>query len=183
MGAGPDPSARSGPGGAAFRRALGQFPTGVCVITARIPGGGDLGMTVSSFNSLSLDPPLVLFSIDRRALGLDQWRAAPGYGINVLAEGQRELSDRFARAGANKWAGIAFERGHAGAPRLPGVAACFECRPERQHDGGDHVLFLARVVALRVFPERRPLIFCKGNYNALKPQDAPAPACSLAIYY
>ena len=102
----------------AFRNALGQFPTGVCVVTARAPDGEDLGMTMSSFNSLSLDPPLVLFSIDRRSHRLDQWQEAKGYAINVLAESQRDVSGRFARPSCNKWAGIDFDRGEAGAPRF-----------------------------------------------------------------
>ena len=152
---------------AAFRAALGQFPTGVCVVTARAPNGEDLGMTMSSFNSLSLDPPMVLFSIDRRALSLAQWQVAPGYAINVLAENQQDLSNRFARPLSDKWSGLDFDRGHAGAPVLPGVAACFECRAECQHDGGDHILFLARVVAFHAVAERSPLIFCKGTYGVL----------------
>ena len=167
----------------AFRNALGQFPTGVCVVTAQAPDGEDLGMTMSSFNSLSLDPPLVLFSIDQRALSLPQWQAAKGYAINVLAEGQQNISGRFARAKSNKWAGIDFDRGHAGAPLLSGVSARFECRPHADHDGGDHVLFIAEVVRFRGFANRSPLIFCQGNYAALKPSDEPAPLWPLDIHY
>ena len=180
----PAPAAAPGPFDArAFRNALGQFPTGVCVVTARAPDGEDLGMTMSSFNSLSLDPPLVLFGIDRRSRGLDGWREAEGYAINVLSESQREVSGRFARPSSNKWAGVEFDRGHAGAPRLRGVNACFECRPFADHDGGDHVLFVAEVVRFRAFADRAPLIFCKGNYGALKPTDEPAPLWPLAIHY
>ena len=167
----------------AFRAALGQFPTGVCVVTARARDGTDLGMTMSSFNALSLDPPLVLFSIDRRARGLTLWRGARAYAVNVLAENQRDLSDRFARPGTNKWEGVDFARGIAGAPLLPGAAACFQCRPECQHDGGDHVLFLARVIAFRRAAERMPLIFCKGRYGNLDPGERHAPIWPLAIHY
>lgn len=167
----------------AFRNALGQFPTGVCVVTARAAGGEDLGMTISSFNSLSLDPPLILFSVDRRSRSLDQWQEVEGYAINVLAESQKAISGRFARPFGSKWTGIEFGRGHADAPLLRGVVACFECRPFAGHDGGDHVLFIARVVRFRTFANRSPLIFCKGNYGALKPGDEPAPLWPLAIHY
>src|ERR1700689_3752829 len=85
-----------------FRQALGQFPTGVCVVTC-IADGERLGMTISSFNSLSLDPPLVLFSIDRRAASLPLWEKADGYAVNVLSENQRDVSNRFARSNSNKW--------------------------------------------------------------------------------
>ena len=167
----------------AFRQTLGQFPTGVCIVTARAQDGDDLGMTISSFNSLSLNPPLVLFSIDRRAHSLLKWQKANGYAINILAESQRDLSGRFARPLSNKWAGINFDRGYADAPLFRGVAACFECCPHSDHDGGDHVLFVAKVVRFRMFADRSPLIFCKGNYGALKPSDEPAPLWPLAIHY
>lgn len=167
----------------AFRNALGQFPTGVCVVTARAADGEDLGMTISSFNSLSLDPPLVLFSIDRRSHGLDEWQAAEGYAINVLAESQKDVSGRFARPLGDKWTGIDFDRGHADAPLLRGAVACFECSPFAGHDGGDHVLFIVRVVRFRTFTNRSPLIFCKGSYGALKPTGEPAPLWPLAIHY
>jgi len=169
--------------GRALRNALGQFPTGVCVVTAQAPDGEDLGMTMSSFNSLSLDPPLVLFSVDRRASSLAQWQAVQGCAVNVLAESQKDLSGRFARPRSNKWAGIDFDRGYAGAPLLRGVVTRFECRPSARHDGGDHVLFIVEIVRLRVFTDRAPLLFCQGNYGALKPTDEPAPLWPLDIHY
>ena len=166
-----------------FRNALGQFPTGVCVVTARAMDGEDLGMTMSSFNSLSLDPPLVLFSVDRRSRSLHKWQDTKGYAINVLAESQKTISDRFARPLSNKWTGIDFDRGYADAPLLRGITACFECRPHAIHDGGDHVLFVAQVVRFWTIQDRSPLIFCKGNYGALKPTGEPAPLWPLAIHY
>lgn len=167
----------------AFRNALGQFPTGVCVVTAHAEDGEDLGMTMSSFNSLSLDPPLVLFSIDRRANSLPKWQAAGGYAINVLAESQKAVSNRFAQPLSNKWAGVDFDRGFADAPLLAGGAATFQCAPYAQHDAGDHVLFIAEVRKFRVHADRAPLIFCKGAYGALKPSDVAAPLWPLAIHY
>ena len=109
-----------------FRRALGHFPTGVCVVTSQVDGAR-VGMTVSSFNSLSLDPPLILFSIDGRTTGLSLWGKAKGYAVNMLAENQKDLSDRFAKSGSNKWEGTTYAEGLFGAPLLPGVAAVLEC--------------------------------------------------------
>jgi hypothetical protein len=102
-----------------FRRALGHFPTGVCVVTSQVERAR-VGMTVSSFNSLSLEPPLVLFSIDGKGAGLPLWERAEGYAVNVLAENQKDLSDRFAKSGTNKWEGTTYADGLFGAPVLPG---------------------------------------------------------------
>src|SRR5271169_7054766 len=93
----------------AFRQALGQFPTGVCVVTC-LADGERLGMTMNSFNSLSLDPPLVLFSVDRRAVSLPFWEKADGYAVNVLAENQKDVSTRFAKPHPKKWEGARFSR-------------------------------------------------------------------------
>ena len=91
--------------------------------------GQQLGMTMSSFNSLSLEPPLVLFSIDRRSTSLALWQQAAAYAVNVLSENQKDISNRFAKPLSNKWEGVRFEPGRAGAPVLPGVAAQFDCDP------------------------------------------------------
>ncbi len=154
-----------------LRKALGQFPTGVAVVTTRATDGEDLGMTVSSFNSLSLSPPLVLFSIDERAKSLAKWRATEGYAINILANHQHDLSDRFAQTLADKWTGVPFERGHAGVPILKETAACFVCRPYAQHESGDHVLFIAEIIHVAVNHEVKPLIFCQGCYGDLQPRE------------
>jgi flavin reductase (DIM6/NTAB) family NADH-FMN oxidoreductase RutF len=140
-------------------------------------------MTMSSFNSLSLDPPLVLFSIDRRAASLPQWQAAAGYAVHVLAESQEALSNRFARPRSNKWEGVPWTAGHAGAPLLAGAACVFECDPFAQHDGGDHVLFLARVIRFSAHPDRRPLVFHQGRYSTLHKTDHAAALWPLDIHY
>jgi len=174
-------------GAAGFRRCLGQFPTGVCIVTA--PGGGasaegaPVGMTMNSFNSLSLDPPLILFSVDRRARSLSAWEAAPAYAVHVLSQEQRELSQRFARPATNKWEGLAFRPGLAGAPILSGVAAVLECTPHARHDGGDHILFLARVERFRCDPDRKPLVFAAGRYCELGSAHEEAELWPLAIHY
>ncbi len=161
-----------------LRKALGQFPTGVAVVTTRSLDGEDLGMTVSSFNSLSLSPPLVLFSIDERARSLAKWRETKGYAINILANHQHSLSDRFAQALVDKWTGVPFERGHAQVPILKDTAACFTCRPYAQHESGDHVLFIAEILHVAVNQAATPLIFCQGCYGDLLPREQSKTAVS-----
>jgi flavin reductase (DIM6/NTAB) family NADH-FMN oxidoreductase RutF len=149
-----------------LRRALGCFATGVAVVTAQGQDGVPVGMTMSSFNSVSLDPPLVLFSVDRRALSLPAILNADGYGINVLGKDQQDVSTRFAQPSADKWSGIEHRPGFADAPLLAGAIARFECAPHAQHDGGDHVIVLARVLRFNAMAEA-PLIFFGGCYHGL----------------
>jgi flavin reductase (DIM6/NTAB) family NADH-FMN oxidoreductase RutF len=166
----------------AFRQALGHFPTGVCVVTSVVDGVA-LGMTVNSFNSLSLDPPLILFSIDGRAPSLPQWERARGFAVNVLAENQKDVSDRFARPRSRKWEGMSYSAGFLDSPVLPGVAAVLECAAWAQHEGGDHVLFIAEVKRFRTSPERSPLVFCKGRYAELHQTEFAASLWPLDIHY
>lgn len=149
-----------------FRRTLGAFATGICVVAAEDADGAPVGMTMSSFNAVSLDPPLVLFSVARTALSLPALRAARGYGISVLAAHQQDVSGRFARAQGEKWSGIGYLRGHVGAPLLAEAAAHLECVPHAIHDGGDHEIFIARVVAHHA-ETAEPLIFHAGRYRTL----------------
>ena len=152
----------------AFRDVLGTFPTGVCVLTARTLLGEDLGFTISSFNSLSLDPPLVLFSISRTAHSLPKWERCEGFAINVLTHKQAHLSTKFATALSDKWKDVQFDRGLDGAPILADVAASLQCRPFARHDGGDHLLFIARVVRFSTEPKHLPLVHCMGKYYELE---------------
>ena len=165
-----------------FRRALGHFPTGVCVVTSQVERAR-VGMTVSSFNSLSLEPPLVLFSIDGKGAGLPLWERAEGYAVNVLAENQKDLSDRFAKSGTNKWEGTTYADGLFGAPVLPGVAAVLECAARATHAGGDHVLFIAEVKLFWTSADRRPLVFSKGRYAKLHETEFAASIWPLDIHY
>ena len=121
-----------------FRDALGFFPTGVAVVTTITRDGTRLGTTVSSFNSVSLSPPLVLFSIARSANSFAAWGEAETYAINVLHEHQDQLSTRFARSLADKWEGIKPLDGQTGALLVPGALASFECENFARYDGGDH---------------------------------------------
>lgn len=155
-----------------FRDALGFFATGVAVITARV-GDDKLGTTVSSFNSVSLNPRLVLFSLARASLGLDKWKAASAFAISVLDEEQFSVSNRFAKAGSNKWSGLDICYAENGAPLPPGAIVHFECRPYACYDGGDHDIFVCEVDRYCVHhPRRQPLVFFSGKYRHLDRSDA-----------
>lgn len=158
----------------AFRDALGCFATGVTVATSVSPDGQLLGITANSFNSVSLDPPLVLFSIDRNAYSLDAFIAAGCFAINVLREDQRELSNNFARALADKWVGVHYELWQTGAPILTDALANFDCETHSTYDGGDHVIFVGRVIRMACAPSGKPLVYFRGGYSRLA--DPPAGA-------
>ncbi len=147
----------------ALRRALGQFATGVTVVTAHAANGEDLGITANSFNSVSLDPPLVLWSLSRKARSLPLFTAADHFAVNILAVDQTELSDRFARAMGPKYDGVQVERGAGQTPLLCGCAARFQCRQSFRHEGGDHVIFVGEVIAFECF-DREPLVYHAGRY-------------------
>jgi flavin reductase (DIM6/NTAB) family NADH-FMN oxidoreductase RutF/DNA-binding MarR family transcriptional regulator len=152
-----------------FRRCLGQFSTGVTVITGRA-GETLVGMTVNSFSSVSLDPPLILWSLDKKSSRFSSFQSAPHFAINVLAESQVALSRHFGHAMNEQFAGVEWERGKNGAPLLGGTAAVFECTREAQHEAGDHVIVVGRVTRSVLF-ERRVLLFSQGRYRI--PADHP----------
>lgn len=168
----------------AYRRSLGEFATGVAIITAEGPRGELIGMTMSSFNSVSVDPPLVLFSVDRRANSLGAMLEAEGYAVNVLARDQEHLSNKFARALSDKWSEVQKTVGHARAPLLTGALAHFECEPYAHHGGGDHIIFLVRVLRQAVRPgEHPPLVFFRGGYRDLVEEGRREPSWPLPIHY
>ena len=158
-----------------FRKALGLFPTGVAIVSARTAEGQLLGMTVSSFNSVSLDPPLVLFSVARTAASFEAWASMPKYGINVLARTQDELSTRFARSQSDKWAMVHPAYGRHDIPLVPGALAAFECERYAVHDGGDHAIFVGRVLGLHAVstPDAEPLVFYAGRYCGIRRSPTP----------
>lgn len=151
-----------------FRAALGHFATGITVVTARSRSGELLGMTANSFNSVSLDPPLVLFSMDRRTLSLPAFEEAGCFAINVLSESQTDMSRSFARTMGDKWQGIEFDCWETGSPILPNCLANFDCRTHAIHDGGDHRIFIGEVVRFTASTEGSPLLYFRGSYAALK---------------
>lgn len=151
-----------------FRDALGSFATGVTVMTAVARDGRPLGVTISSFNSVSLEPPLIVWSLSTRSPRLAAFRSARHYAVNVLAAGQQAISDRFAAAeGGDPFDAVATYPGFAGVPLLAGCSAWFECANDRQHPGGDHLLFLGRVLRFARGEASEPLIFHGGGYRRL----------------
>ena len=150
----------------AFRRALGQFATGVTIVTTVDEEGAPTGLTVSSFNSVSLEPPLILWCLDRNALSMPTFERAPFFAVHVLSQAQMELSNRFAKSGIDKFAGVDYEPGLGGVPLFSGCAARFQCATAHQYAGGDHVIFVGEVKVFET-AEQPPLIFHGGRYASL----------------
>jgi flavin reductase (DIM6/NTAB) family NADH-FMN oxidoreductase RutF len=151
----------------AFRAACGKFSTGVTIVTALGPDRSPHGMTVNSFTSVSLDPPLVLVCIDRKATILPKLESAEFIGINVLSEDQRDLSAQFARRGTDRFEAVPWFPGEFGVPLIEGVLAYYECAVSKILDGGDHLIFIAQVRHLRCF-EGRPLLYFASGYRSLQ---------------
>jgi 3-hydroxy-9,10-secoandrosta-1,3,5(10)-triene-9,17-dione monooxygenase reductase component len=146
-----------------YKRALSCFATGVAVVTTLDSDGEKVGMTISSFNSVSLDPPLVLWSIANDANSYSVFTDARHFAVNVLAMHQDELSSQFAQKGGDKFKGLECRSGIEGVPLLPEYAACFECSTENIFDGGDHKIIVGRVLRLDD-RESDPLIFYRGRF-------------------
>ena len=153
---------------ASFRLALGQFPTGVTVVTTRDAAGHPLGLTVSSFCSVSLEPPLVLVCIDHRSEANRGLRENGWFAVSVLGEGQEEVSRRFSLPGMLKLDGFAFVDGDHGLPLVPGALAHVLCRVRSFHDEGDHAVWVGEVSRVAVQPGR-PLLHHSGAYRRLEP--------------
>lgn len=151
----------------AFRDTLGRYPTGVSIITTTDGQGGWSGATIGSFSSLSLTPPLVLFCLDKSALCHPAFMAAKVYAVNVLAEDQTELSNIFASRNERPWSDLNTRVGKSGAPLLDDCVAWIECEMEAIHPGGDHDIFVGRVMALEAAPAGRPLLYFGGGYRRL----------------
>jgi flavin reductase (DIM6/NTAB) family NADH-FMN oxidoreductase RutF len=152
-----------------FRAALGMFATGVTIVTARTGDGQVVGLTANSFNSVSLSPPLVLWSLSRAAASMAVFSAGSHYAINVLAADQKALAERFAARGVDRWSGVAFAAGAGGAPLLHGAAASFECFNRSRYEEGDHVIFVGEVERCTHNPGASPLLFHGGRYYTEHP--------------
>ena len=150
---------------AQFRHALSQFATGVTVITTRLADGSFRGLTASSFNSVSLDPPLVLWSLGEAANSMPVFSGNSHYVINVLAADQAELAARFSRRGDDPFADIEYELSRTGQPILKGVSAWFECHNRSRYPEGDHVIFVGEVENCAVSPQPA-LIFHGGRFGS-----------------
>jgi 3-hydroxy-9,10-secoandrosta-1,3,5(10)-triene-9,17-dione monooxygenase reductase component len=147
-----------------FKRAAGAFPTGVAVVTACDPEGKRYGLTVNSYTSVSLDPPLVLVCVDRRAASLAVLVTSKRFGISVLGKTQRELALRFARPAEDKFAGLPWRVGLLGVPLLDGSVAHVECSLDRVEDGGDHQIVLGCVQRAQAF-DGDPLVFHRSRFT------------------
>jgi len=150
-----------------FRSTLGRFATGVTVVTALSADGEPIGVTISSFNSVSLEPPLILWSLSLNSPNLETFRNASHYAINVLSLNQQAISDRFASRSNKSFAGIPQHTGLGGAPLIEGCCACFECANEAHYPGGDHLIFVGRVERFAEGQAESPLIFHNGRYCQL----------------
>jgi flavin reductase (DIM6/NTAB) family NADH-FMN oxidoreductase RutF len=151
-----------------FRDAMAQFATGVTIICVRGTDDRYVGFTANSFNSVSLEPPLILWSLAWRSASLPAFEVAERYTVNVLGAGQAELARRFSRPHADRFAGVDFRMGWADAPLIHGCVAWLECRHHARHRAGDHVLFVGEVVTC----ERaagRGLVFHHGRFAATEP--------------
>ena len=147
----------------AFRNALGQFATGVTIVTACGPNGERVGATVSSFHSVSLDPPMVLWSLDKRAFSRTVFESSTHFAVHVLKLEQKELAQRFESSGGNKFEGLQCGGGLGNTPILSDCAACFECETRHRYDGGDHVIFVGEVKRFE-HAAVAPLVFHGGVF-------------------
>lgn len=160
----------------ALRNALGHYTTGVTIVTTRTPDGAHTGVTVNSFTSVSLDPPLVLFCLATRSSLLAAFEQAAHFTINVLAKGQQALSNRFARPSSNTWEGVHYQTGTHGCALLTGAIGIFECASRGTYPGGDHLILVGEVLRFeaRVAPE--PLAFYAGSYGTFARDQSGVPA-------
>ena len=152
-----------------FRSALGMFATGVTIVTARTSGGDLLGLTANSFNSVSLTPPLVLWSLSKSAASMDAFRTGSHYGISILSAEQQALAIQFATQGVDRFKGVGFDLGASGAPLLHGAVATFECFNRSRYEEGDHVIFVGEVERCHYEPGASPLLFHGGKFYAEHP--------------
>lgn len=156
------------PDAQSFRRVLGQFASGVTVVTTRDASGRIRGLTVSAFCSVSLHPPLVLACIDQRADANEAMRVSGLFAVSVLREDQEDVSRRFASRAQDKLDGFAFSEGRHALPLVPGAIAHLQCRVRSFHDEGDHTVWVGEVLALAAHPGR-PLLHHAGDYRRLSP--------------
>jgi 3-hydroxy-9,10-secoandrosta-1,3,5(10)-triene-9,17-dione monooxygenase reductase component len=162
-----------------FRNALGLFTTGVAIVTATGPANERIGFTINSFASVSLDPALILFSAGRHLRSYDAIENAAGFTINVLREDQKELSNRFARTGQDKWENVCSRPGLQGGHIIDNSLVSFDCRAHRSHVEGDHLIVIGEVIGLNAAPGHDPLVFFRSNYRGLE-QNAEAPRLAQA---
>lgn len=146
-----------------FRKALGAFTTGVTIVTARAQDGTPVGVTVNSFNSVSLDPPMVLWSLAKSARSLEAFDLAEHFAVHILSVEQEDLSNRFAKSGVDKFDGVETRQGVGDTPLLMGCCTTLQCRTTFKYEGGDHIIFVGEVIEFD-HNDRPPLVFQLGKY-------------------
>jgi len=147
-----------------FRDALRRFATGVTIIATRTQEGVPVGLTANSFNSVSLTPPLILWSLNKHSKSLPTFLAASHYSVNVLCAEQKDLAARFASPIEDRFAGIAWRTGKASTPLFDNCVAWFECASVHHYEGGDHIIFVGEVIDFG-HSERVPLLYAGGAYG------------------
>ena len=152
--------------GTELRRVMGLFATGVTIITTRDSQGRSYGLTANAITSLSLEPPLLLICVDRKAESFAHFYDSKCFVVNILSDTQQALSARFAKSGGDKFAGVACRAGHLGVPLIEGAIATLECRIVETHDAGDHVIHIGEVAQTTIH-SGRPLLFFQGQYRQL----------------
>ena len=152
-----------------FRQALGMFATGVTIVTAKNADGQLIGLTVNSFNSVSLQPPLVLWSLSRNASSLEAFSTGSHYAIHILAAHQKDLAMQFASKGVDRFAGVEYTTGVGGAPLLQGVATTFECFNRNRYEEGDHIIFVGEVESCSHQSGASPLLYHGGKFYTEHP--------------
>ncbi|WP_280270540.1 flavin reductase family protein [Nocardia wallacei] len=148
-----------------FRHVLSQYPTGVVVIGAVIPGEQPAALTIGSFSSVSLDPPLIAFYPDKSSASWPKIRQQQRFSVNVLSAQQEDVCRRFARKGSDKFAGVPWRPAPSGAPIIDGAAAWLDCELYDVQEAGDHYLVFGRVVAMDADSNQSPLLFFRGGYG------------------
>ena len=152
----------------ALRDAFGCFPTGVTIITTISRNGEAIGTTMNSFSSVSLDPPLVLFALDRSSDQIDDFMTADCFAINILCDAQTDLSNRFATSGRDPLTEAEFDTWLTGSPILKGALTSLDCRIKERYDGGDHVIFLCEIVQLGAISDAAPHVYFRGKYASVQ---------------
>ncbi len=168
-----------------LRDVLGCYATGVAVIATRTAALQHVGVTVNSFSSLSLDPPLVLFSLVKTAGVLTHFQQAAHFSVNILSHKQETLSNMFARPSTASWSSVDYVDGEDGCALLAGCLAQLECRRQEEIDGGDHRIFMGAVVRYHLFAPAHPLLFYRGRYGTYARNEwdiAPPPSSTLSDF-
>lgn len=151
-----------------FRKALGHFPTGVAIVTTRNNDGRPIGLTINSFSSLSLDPPLVMWSLANRSTNLPVFKECNYFAINVISQTQTDAALGFANPNVkDKFALVSHADGQEGVPLIDNCVATFVCKNYRQYEGGDHTIFIGKVVRHNAITEHEPAVFHRGQFTRL----------------